>query len=231
MPKALGAPEYLQVFVTEPYLELHTGPGRGFPVVQVVGRGESVDVLKRRTDWLRVRTERGVEGWASVRDMAKAQLADGSLFQLDLGNRAGFTTHRWEMGVMAGDYGGATLVSGYAAFSLNENLKVDLTISQFLGNASNGSTVDIGLNHVFAPEWRFSPFVTLGTGIIDIDPKGTLVQPLDRNDQTAYAGAGLRFYLTRRFFARAEYKWHVVFTSRNENEELEEWKVGLAFFF
>jgi hypothetical protein len=30
---------------------------------------------------------------------------------------------------------------------------------------------------------------------------------------------------------RAEYKSYVVFTSRDENEEVEEWKVGFAFFF
>ena len=57
--------ELLQLFVTEPYLELHTGPGRGYPVSQVVERGDSVDVLFRRTEWYKVRTERGVEGWAS----------------------------------------------------------------------------------------------------------------------------------------------------------------------
>jgi len=57
------------------------------------------------------------------------------------------------------------------------------------------------------------------------------VLPLDRADQTAYAGAGARFYLTRRFFLRADYRWHTVFTSRDDNEELEEWKVVIACFF
>src|SRR5690606_22597718 len=102
---------------------------------------------------------------------------------------------------------------------------------QFLGNASNGVTVDLGLTHVFVPEWRLSPFVTLGTGLVDIDPKATLVTPLDRTDQTAYVGGGVRFYLARRFFLRAEYRSHVVFTSRNDNEEVDEWKAGFAFFF
>ena len=91
--------------------------------------------------------------------------------------------------------------------------------------------LDLGLTHVFRPDWRLSPFVTLGTGVIQIQPKGTLVLPDDRTNQTAYAGAGLRFYWTRRFFVRGEYRTHMVFTSRNENEEIDEWKLGLAFFF
>lgn len=221
----------MQVFVTEPYLELHTGPGRGFPVFHVVPRDESVDVVKRRTDWFRVRTERGVQGWAAQGAMLKTVLADGTPFTTDSGNRAGFTAHRWEMGVFAGDYGGATLISTYGSFSLNSYLAVELALSQFLGNASNGTTIDLGLTHVFAPEWIASPFVTLGTGYVQIDPKATLVAPLDRSDQTAYVGAGARMYLTRRFFLRAEYKNHTVFTSRDDNEEVDEWKLGFAFFF
>jgi hypothetical protein len=196
-----------------------------------VPRGDAIDVLYRRTEWFRVRTQRGVEGWASQRDLTKTLLADGSAFTVDLGDRAGFTSHRWEVGVMAGDYGGATLVSGYLSRSFNEQLAIELTGSQFLGNASNGYTVDLGLTHVFRPDWRLSPFVTLGTGAIFIKPKSTLVLPGDRNDQTAYAGAGLRYYWTRRFFVRGEYRTHMVFTSRNENEEIDEWKLGLAFFF
>jgi hypothetical protein len=228
---ASAARELAQLFIAEAYLELHEGPGRGYAVTQVVPRGEAIDVLYRRTEWFRVRSARGIEGWAHERDMVKTLLADGSAFKVDLGDRAGFASHSWEMGILAGDYGGATLVSSYLSRSLSDQLAIEATASQFLGNASNGLTFDLGLIHVFRPEWRLSPFVTLGTGIIDIQPKSTLVLPGDRTDQTAYAGAGARFYWTRRFFVRGEYRSHVVFTSRNENEEIDEWKLGLAFFF
>ena len=228
---AAESDEYLQLFVTEPYLELHLGPGRGYPVVQVIPRGEALDVLFRRTEWFRVRSERGVEGWASQADLSLAAQADGTPFRFNLGDRAGFTSHRWEAGVLAGDYGGATLISAYLSRAFNEQLAIELTGSQYLGNASNGYRLDVGLAHVFKPAWRLSPFATLGTGIVTIEPKGTLVVPADRTDQTAYAGAGLRFYVTRRFCLRAEYRSHVVFTSRNENEEIDEWKIGLAFFY
>ncbi len=230
-PSVCGAREYLQVFVTEPYLELRTGPGRGYPVTQVVPRDESVDILKRRTDYFKVRTEHGVEGWAAQKDMQKVVLADGTPFTFPLGDRAGFTSHRIEGGIFAGDYSGATLISAYGSFSFNSQLAVELSVGQFLGNASNGTVVDLGLTHVFVPEWRLSPFVMLGTGFVHIEPKATLVLPPDRTDQTAYVGGGLRFYLTRRFFARAEYKQHIVFTSRNTNDKVDEWKLGFAFFF
>jgi hypothetical protein len=85
---------------------------------------------------------------------------------------------------------------------------------------------------VFAPEWRLSPYFTLGTGIIYIEPKATLVRTEDRTDQIGYVGAGLQFYLTRRFMLRSEYRKNIVFTSRNDNEEIDEWKyLGFACFF
>jgi Bacterial SH3 domain/Outer membrane protein beta-barrel domain len=230
-PARSGASEHLQLFVTEPYLELHTGPGRGYPVFHVVPRDESVDVLFRRTDWFKVRTERGVEGWASQTDLLKTVLADGSPFVFPLGDRAGFTSHRWEMGIFAGQYGSATLVSGYAGVSFNSQLQLEAAIGNFLGKFTNGVTGDIGLAHIILPEARLSPFLTLGVGLVHTEPKATLVQPTDRTEQSAYVGGGLRYYLTRRFFLRAEYKAHWIFTRRNSNEEADEWKLGFAFFY
>ena len=183
---ARAAHELLQLFVTQPYLELHTGPGRGYPVTQVVARGESVDVLFRRTDWFKVRTERGVEGWAAARELTLATLADGSLFQVKMGDRAGFASHRWEAGVFAGAYAGATLIAAYGALSITDNLKIEIGASQYIGNVSDGYLVDIGLAHVFMPEWRFSPLVDLGTGYRWVQPKATLATPMDRSDQVGY---------------------------------------------
>ena len=223
--------ELLQLFVTEPYLELHTGPGRGYPVTQVVARGDSLDVLFRRTEWYKVRTERGVEGWAAEESLLKTQLADGSPFRVERGNRDGYRSHNWEFGILAGDYGGASMIGALATRSLTENLNIELYAAQFLGDTYNGYIADLGLSHVFMPAWRFSPFVTLGTGVERVEPKSTLVAPIYDSYQTAYVGFGARYYLARRTFLRAEYRSHTVFTNGNTNEVETEWKIGFAFFY
>ena len=230
-PAVGGAREYLQLFVAQPYLELHTGPGRGYPVFNVVPRDGSVDVLFRRTDWFKVRTEHGVEGWASQQDMLGMVLADGSPFRFSVGDRAGFGAHRYEAGLFAGAYGGANYVSGYASLSFNSQLALEAALGQFLGRFSNGVTADVGLTHVIVPEARWSPLLTLGVGEVHVEPKATLVQAANRTEQTAYVGGGVRYYLTRRFFVRGEYKAHYVFTKRNQNQEADEWKLGFAFFY
>lgn len=221
----------LQLFVVQPYLELHTGPGRGYPVTQVVARGESVDVLMRRTDWFKVRTEHGVEGWANERDLVRTTLADGTAFAINLGDRAGFANHRWESGVFGGAYAGASTISAYQAFSLTDNLKIELSGGQYIGNLSNGYIVDLGFSHVFMPSWRVSPFVTLGGGYERVEPKATLAQPLSSSNETGYVGAGLRCYLTQRLFVRGEFREHEVVTNQNANEVKNEWKLGFAFFY
>jgi hypothetical protein len=225
------AREPVRVVVTTPYLELRTGPGRGYPVFDVVKRGDSVEVLFMRTQWLKVRTRRGVEGWASEQDMQRTTLADGEPLRLGGGTRAGFTSHRFEAGAFAGVYGGASLISGYAAFCFDSRLALEAAVGQYLGRYSNGVTADIGLTHVIEPHWRLSPFLMLGTGLVHIEPKATLVRPATRTEQTAYVGGGIRYYLGRSFFVRAEYKTHVVFTTLNRNQVEDEWKLGFAVFF
>jgi uncharacterized protein YraI len=63
-PANAHAGDAVQVVVVGPYLDLHTGPGRGYPVTLSVPRGARIELLFQRTDWVKVRTDRGQEGWA-----------------------------------------------------------------------------------------------------------------------------------------------------------------------
>jgi len=228
---AQAADRYRTVSVAEPFLEMHTGPGRGYPKFHVVERGESVEILKRRTDWFLVRGPDGKEGWVDRGQMEKTLQTGGQEIEFAQANQQDFTDSRWELGLLAGDFGGANIVSLYGAYSFNPNVAVEVWGSQILGNFSNGWMGSVNVVHETWPDWRISPFFTLGTGVIRTSPKSTIVQGEDRTDQIAHAGAGIRFYATRRFILRAEYKNYVVFTSRDDNEEVEEWKAGFAFFF
>ncbi|MEM1263130.1 MAG: SH3 domain-containing protein [Pseudomonadota bacterium] len=225
------ADEPIQVTVADAFLELHTGPGKGYPIDYVVERDESVVILMRRTNWFKVRTENGREGWVRERDMELTLDAYGEPVRFRSVSRTEFMTSRWEVGALTGDFGGANIVNAYAGYSMSGNLSVELAFSQVLGNFSNGYIGSANLVHQTWPEWRVSPFFTLGTGVIRTEPKSTLVAADDRTDQFAQVGGGFRAWLTRRLIFRAEYKSYVIFTSQDENEEIEEWKIGFGFFF
>jgi hypothetical protein len=219
------------VTVADPFLELRTGPGRGFPVFHVVERGETVRVDVRRTDWFQVADADGRQGWVHKAQMAETLLPAGVKLEFDDPAREDFDTHRREVGLLLGDYGGANVVTVYGAWAFNEHLAAELALSHILGNFSDGQYVTIGVTHVPLPEWRIQPFLSIGTGVIRIEPEGTLVGSDVRTDQVAYAGIGVRAYMARRFIVRGEVKEYVVFTDRDENEEDTEWKIGFAFFF
>ena len=228
---AQAAEEYRSVSVADPFLEMHTGPGRGYPVFHVVDRGEDIGIVMRRTDWFKIRAANGTEGWVDRAQMERTLVPSGTAIEFTEASQQDFTDARWEVGGMAGDFGGANVVSLYGAYSINPNVSIEVWGSQILGNFSNGWMGSVNLTHETWPDLRISPFFTLGTGVIHTEPKPTIVQGEDRTDQIAHAGAGLRVYATRRFILRAEFKSYVVFTSRDDNEEVEEWKVGFAFFF
>jgi hypothetical protein len=226
-----GAAEEQVVTVADPFVELHTGPGTGYPITQIIERGAEIEVLKRRTQWFKVRGPKGIEGWASREQMNQTLQPSGIAANFPDADQEAYKNQRWSFGLLAGDFGGATAYTGFGAYRMSKHLSLELNASQILGNFSDGWAASANIVHTFAPEWRASPFFSLGTGIIRIEPKSTLAQSEDRSDQTAIVGLGLQAYLSRRFVVRAEYKGYVVLSSRNDNEDVDEWKAGFAVFF
>ena len=220
-----------EVTVEDAFIELHTGPGRGYPVFYVAERGDNIAVLRRRTDWFQVRVPRGEEGWVHLDQMARTLGIDGEAFDVPGFSLDDYTARRWEAGIQYGDFGGANIISAYGGYGLTENLQIELWVGQALGRFSDSKLVNVNLTHLMFPDKRATPLFTLGAGAIDTSPKATLVATSDRRDSVAHAGLGVRTYLTRRFVFRAEYKAYVVFTSRDDNEEVREWKAGFSFFF
>jgi hypothetical protein len=219
------------VEIADPYIEMHTGPGRGFPIFHVADRGETIEVRTRRTDWFKVRTQRGKEGWVSAAQLSETLQLDGAPTEIDDPDRGDFIERRREFGVQLGDFDGANIMTVYGAYLFTENMSFEFAASEISGDFSSGWMVSADLLHQPFPTWWVSPFFALGTGMLKIEPKATLVQAEDRTDQQAHVRIGLRTHLGRRFLVRAEYTSYVVFTKRDSNEELDAWTAGFSFFF
>jgi hypothetical protein len=221
----------MRVQVTAPYIEMHTGPGAVYPVHHVAERDEWVVIHKRRTDWFFVETRRGKRGWVAIDEIRETRLEDGSPLPLPVFSQDDFRDRTWEFSFFGGDMEGAALLGLYTGYAFNENLSAEINFSQAIGDFSSQYLVDLNLVSQPFPEWTYSPFFSLGSGVIRTNPNTTLVEEDDRTDTTAHVGVGLRVYLTRRFFLRGEFRHYTVFTSRDDNEEFDQWKIGLGFFF
>jgi opacity protein-like surface antigen len=198
----------------------------------VIERGREVTIVKRRTDWFELRTDRGVQGWAPRGADDRDARADRRAAR-----PAGAGARELYESALAGRRGGRRLLRRQHDLDVRrlrlQRQPVDRADAQ-----SHHRRVLQRLQRHARPdarvraEWRISPYFTLGTGWIHTEPKSTLVQSIDRDDQIGYVGGGLQFYLTRRFMLRSEYRKDVIFTSRDDNEEVDEWKyLGFAFFF
>jgi uncharacterized protein YgiM (DUF1202 family) len=228
---AHGEKQLFDVQVTEPYIELHTGPGRGYPVFHVVDRGERVEVITRKTDWFKVRTRKGKEGWVSRTQMETTLTASGEKTRFAETGMGDFSNRRWEAGLLGGVFEGADMITAYGAYAMTSNLSAELSASQVFADHSDSYLGIVALVAQPFPEWRVSPFFSVGTGIIYTDPNVTLVESDNRTDQIGAVGAGIRCYLTRRFILRAEYRNSVIFQDSDDNQEINEWQAGFAFFF
>jgi len=219
------------VIIADPYIELHSGPGGGYPIFHVADRGEQLIVSKRRTNWFKVRTQDGKQGWVDADQLTRTLDLDGEQTKIEIPGRDEYLERNTEVGFQIGDFAGANAISVYAAYLFNENLSVEWWGTHLSGDFSSGWMTNINLVHQPYPAWPVSPYFVLGTGLVHIEPKVTLVQAETRTDQEAHVGFGLRAYLSERFLIRAEYRSYVVFTKRDSNEEVDEWQAGFAFFF
>jgi len=223
--------EQPDVYVVDPYLDIHTGPGRGFPKFYVAEKGETVTVLKRRTDWFKVRTERGKEGWVPLSQISNTRDEGGELIDWGLIGRDGFVQRRTEFGFAGGDFDGARTLSAWGGYALTPNIMLQVEASKILGDFSDGEMALASIVLTPFPEWWVSPYFALGTGILHIDPHTTVVQAEDRTDEVAHAALGANVWLSKRFVMRMEYRRHTVLTSRNDNQEIDQWKAGFSVFF
>lgn len=225
------AEQALILKVAEPFVDLRSGPATGYPVFHVSERGETLTVLSRKTDWIKVQDSSERIGWVSSADIQKMHNTEDQPVALDEPKFGDYTTHPWEAGLLTGDFDKSAVNSAYVGYWMTENLSLELWASQVLGDASESKLLSLNIVHQVFPTWRFSPFFTLGAGKIFIKPKATLSNESERNEDTLNVGMGVRYYLSNRYFLRFEVKDYKIFTNRETNEEAIEWKLGLSVFF
>lgn len=223
--------EDIEVTVADAYINVYSGPGRGYPIFHVVERDEIITLLKSRTDWIKIRTYRGKTGWIRRSDILLTLGPDGKIPDFRDPTQADYLANRWELGFALGDFGGADSLTATIGYRFTANLTAEVRLAHNTGQFSDSEIMAGALIHQPFPEWRVSPFFSLGAGNIKTLPAATLVLTEDREDSLIQASLGAYVHLSGRFFMRAEYTNHYILTSRNTNDEVNEWKVGFNVFF
>jgi hypothetical protein len=222
-----------QVQVAQPFIELHSGPAEGYPVFYVAEKGEWLSVLKRRTSWFKVETAKGQQGWVKQLDIELTLKPSGQALSIADGTFASYAERDFELGAMAGLLESIPAISVTAAWVATENIVTEVSFTQALGDFSASQLLMANLVFYPFPEWHWSPYVSLGGGQITTKPRANLVDSgaEQRTSDMLAVGLGLRYYLARNVVLKLEYHSLLAITDRDEQEELEQWKLGFAVFF
>lgn len=226
---------FLQLEVIDPFVEVHSGPGRGYPVFYVIEQGEVVDVLTRRPGWYEVRAANGRAGWTSASQISRTIQTTGEPADLPSVGYGDYLKSRWQIGFNSGQFS-----SGELAGSDTFNLAVGYRAMNWLGLEAEVGRLfksDIkggfyNLNVLVEPfsDWRVSPLLIIGRGVMAIDSQPKLATlKIDDASFNNY-GLGANYYIGRNFVFRGEYRWFTVLTE-NSNESVAAWKIGFNTFF
>lgn len=224
-----AAAERLQV--SDPFLELHTGPGRGYPVFHVVERRQWVTVEMRRTDWYRVRAAGGQVGWVP-RKQLQSTLTDagaGKSFRDVLIDD--YLRRRVEFGGAWGRFKVEPMLKLWTQFRLADTVGAELSVGQIQGVFSGSDFWAVSLTSEPWSDRRLSPFFSVGLGQFRNIPNSSLVDAAPTDAKLAHATVGLRWYLGERFVARLDASLYTAFVADNRSIEYRSFTAGLAFFF
>jgi len=227
----IGGDKIERVQITDPYIELHTFAGRGYPIFFVAARGEWIAIELRHTDWYKVRTAGGKVGWVT-RAQLQTTLAENGLQQrfADVAYDD-YLARRVELGAGYGRFHQEPMIKFWLSYRLSDTLSIEWTLGQVQGVFSGTTLWHANLQAEPWSDQRFSPFAGIGIGRFHNIPNQSLVNFQPTNARMADAIVGARYHLTDRFMIRADYAIYTAFVSDQRSLEYRAATAGLSFFF
>jgi hypothetical protein len=233
-PRPMPAPRSRKselVQISDPYIEMRTGPGRGYPIFFVAPRSDWIEIELRHTDWFRIRTEDNKVGWVNRQQLESTLTAAGSTKTFRDVLLDDYLSRKVQLGAAWGHFKSEPMLKLWTSYRLSDTLSLEGTIGQVQGVFSG---TDLWHVDVLIEPWsdhRLSPFLGVGVGKFKNFPNQSLIGAVDTNAKLAVARVGLRYYLTERFVMSADYSLYTAFVSDQKTTEYRAWTAGLAFFF
>jgi SH3 domain-containing protein len=219
------------VQISDPYIELRTGPGRGYPIFFVAPRNDWIEIELRHTDWFRIRTEDNKVGWVSRQQLESTLTAAGSAKTFRDVLLDDYLTRKVQLGAAWGHFKSEPMLKLWTSYRVSDTLSVEGTLGQVQGVFSG---TDLWHIDVLIEPWsdhRISPFFAVGVGKFKNFPNLSLIGAADTNAKLGVARVGVRYYLTERFVMSADYSLYTAFISDQRSTEYRAWTAGLSFFF
>ncbi len=224
--------EQLQsVTISDAYIELHTGPGSGYPIFYVEERGKKIKIIKRKTDWFKVTTDSKKTGWVN-REQLERTLTDAGVkktFKDILIDD--YLKSRLEFGIAGGLFESEQSFTLRVGYKMTPNITFELAYTKIAGRFSSSTLYQGNFHLLLYPDDRLTPFMYIGYGKFENVPATSLVSAKNSNLDMGNAGIGIKFYLSDRFYFRADASTYVVLVGDNRSDEYSHYNAGFSFFF
>jgi SH3-like domain-containing protein len=230
-PKPARSPKAERVLVGDAYIELRSGPGRGYPIFFVAPRNEWIEIELRHTDWFRVRTDDGKVGWVSRAQLETTLTAVGSKKTFRDVLLDDYLSRKVQLGAAWGHFKAEPMLKVWTSYRLSDTLSLEGTYGQVQGVFSGTDLWHV--NVVVEPwsDYRLSPFFSVGLGKFKNFPNLSLIGATTTDAKLGVATVGVRYHLTDRFVLSADYSLYTAFVSDQRSTEYKAWTAGLSFFF
>ncbi len=135
------------------FVNVHTGPGGGFPVFYSLENGEEVELELRQGDWLRVSSGQFDEGWMHLAGLARGKLSGGKLAKPSLNFAALY-------GFVSSD----SLYGVKSSLRVTERASLGVTLLRSAGrfNTLSGLMIDSAMKLMRKGRFFLEPGVSLG---------------------------------------------------------------------
>jgi opacity protein-like surface antigen len=216
--------------VADPYIEMHTGPGRGYPVFNVVEQGQTIEVLKHKASWYKIRSEDNKTGWTKAAQLSHTLESTGMPVDLPEIDHGDYLKSSWRVGSTGGQIEGANTFSITVGYRPLSWFGAEIEWGKIFDNSVTSDFY--GINLILEPksDWVVTPLVTAGAGQFDFSSRQKVVVEDAGTSNYVSAGAGVNYYIGRNFVMRGEYRWYSVSTD-DDTVGLNSWRIGLNIFF
>ena len=219
----------VEMRVTEPYLELHTGPASEYRIEHVLLTGEKIQLIKQHADWFYFKKNKTVKGWAPLKVLLDNRIDSVDMsfdeflinFEGDLEFDLMFSS-----GLVDGDF----FLGFEIAQQYDEDIRFALSLRQVPGKISESVFTTIDFNYLFDKLKAVRPFVVFGFGELVNKPSAQVIGGEEISSSIYKLGAGIYFAESKRIKFSAGL---MVYQPESEafNKNLQELSIGLRYDF
>lgn len=219
----------VELRITEPYLELHTGPNGEYRIEHVLLTGEKITLKKQHADWFYFKQNEKIYGWAPLK-----VLLDNRVDSLDMSFDEFLINFEGELefdiafktGFMEGDF-----VLGFEiGHKLSESVRLAISVRQVPGKISESQFTTIDIEYLFNKIKSVRPFVTVGIGELSNKPSAQVIGGETISSSINKIGVGMYFAESKRIkFSTGLFVYAP--DSAEFNSDLQELSIGLKYDF